>query len=368
MRLFISHFTPLEHYPPIQNLLHFLEGEAKIDKVYCFTTKGRLSPINFNKKIVVYRLGILASNKILLWSTYILFNIFSFLYLVLRRPQKLLYFESLSVYPVFLYKKYINRKAEIYIHYHEYTTINEYQQASPIRRFFHSKEKYLYFNANWISHTNEVRLQKFLNDEGINFDSLIHHVMPNYPSKKWAKINSKWDKGQTLKLVYVGYSLTKEDSYLSEVVAFLKTSKIPIEVNTYCILPNDYLKSFEECGVNFTFKIHEPLLYEQLPEILSQHHIGLILYKSVKENVIHCAPNKLFEYLSCGLDVWYPEEMQGIHSYDTNGRPKVLRLDFKKLEQLKFYDLLESKSENDNMAFFAEDIYSVLEKSIKEQD
>lgn len=359
-KVYIFHFRPLENYPPIQNLLNFLNGATELEKVYCFSTHGQLEKYMVGKKVKIYRIGKVGGNKFFLWISYFVYNVLSLVFLLFKRPSKVMYFESLSAFPVYLYKKYINKNADVYIHYHEYTTYEEYQKASFIERLFHSLEREIYQKAKWISHTNKVRLNKFLTDEELFFDSKIHRIMPNYPSKKWTIQNKKWREGQKLKLIYVGYSLTQEGSYLKEVVSFLKSSEIPIELNIYCILQTDFVKSLEESSPNFTLKLHEALPYNQLPMMLSQHHIGMILYKAKTPNYIYNAPNKLFEYLSCGLDVWYPQEMKGIYYYDSNDTPKVLRLDFNKLERNSLKELIKSSGKINKMTYFAEEVYKKL--------
>lgn len=364
-KLIIFHFAPIEHYPPVQNLLNFLNDSNEVEKVYCFTTKGKLKQLDYqSKKINVYRLGSTYSTKLILWFSYLYFNLYSFFFLLFKRPRKVMYYESLSVFPIFLYKKVFNFKSDLFIHYHEYTSKKEYLNSRPIRRLFHTQEKNIYKNAKWISHTNEVRLKKFLNDEGITFDPKLHFTMPNYPSKKWAIQNNSWNEGQKLKVIYVGYSLTEQGSYLSEIVSFLKSCYLPVELNIYCIQKTDFAKSFEESTELFTLKIHDALPYEELPKVLSQHHIGLILYKAKTPNYIHNAPNKLFEYLSCGLDVWYPKEMKGVHEYDCEEQPKVLRFDFNKLNKYNLIELARPTKSTNNINYFAESVYSNFLKNI----
>jgi hypothetical protein len=52
-----------------------------------------------------------------------------------------------------------------------------------------------------------------------------------------------------------------------------------------------------------------------LPQVLSQYDVGLILYRCRTLNFVYNATNKLFEYLVCGLDVWYPPCMLGLKTY-----------------------------------------------------
>ena len=73
--------------------------------------------------------------------------------------------------------------------------------------------------------------------------------------------------------------------------------------------------------------------YKKLPDILPSYDIGLILYKGANANFIYNAPNKLFEYQGCGLEVWYPKEMLGIDRYACQSlHPAVIRCDFSALD------------------------------------
>jgi hypothetical protein len=72
--------------------------------------------------------------------------------------------------------------------------------------------------------------------------------------------------------------------------------------------------------------------YYEIPNVLGRYQIGLVLHKGDTLNYVHNAPNKLFEYLSCGLDVWFPREMRGIYPYArTDVLPKVIKTDFAKM-------------------------------------
>ncbi|NOG58411.1 MAG: hypothetical protein HND54_11800 [Bacteroidetes bacterium] len=310
--------------------------------------------------IEVNRFGRLNSSKLLLWWTYLWYNFAALFLLLIHRPNLVMYYESLSAFPVYVYSRFINRSAKVYIHYHEYTSPAEYEKSSPVERFFHRLEKSIYGIVDWISHTNKMRLDQFLVDENITFNKVKHHCLPNYPLKKWAMPNQNWNGKDALKMIYVGYSLTEKGSYLSEIVEYLSQLTIKTTLSIFCLKQNDFLKQFEGTNGSLTIKVHKALAYEELPIILSQHHIGLILYKATTPNYINNAPNKLFEYLSCGLDVWYPQEMLGIHEYKTQESPKVVCIDFNFLKQVNINHLLLNENESRNITYFAENVYSQL--------
>ena len=74
--------------------------------------------------------------------------------------------------------------------------------------------------------------------------------------------------------------------------------------------------------------------------MLSEFHVGLILYKGTTTNYVFNASNKLFEYHALGLDVWYPAQMLGVSRYAQADRaPRIVQLDFENLESVNFKTL-----------------------------
>jgi len=50
-------------------------------------------------------------------------------------------------------------------------------------------------------------------------------------------------------------------------------------------------------------KVIEPIDYYDLPKELVKYDTGLVLYKGHIPNYVYNVPNKVYEYLSCGLEV-----------------------------------------------------------------
>jgi len=73
--------------------------------------------------------------------------------------------------------------------------------------------------------------------------------------------------------------------------------------------------------------------YDDLPGVLRQYHAGVILYRAETLNYRFNETNKLFEYLSCGLDVWYSHRMEGIRPHARiDICPRVIECDFENME------------------------------------
>jgi hypothetical protein len=106
--------------------------------------------------------------------------------------------------------------------------------------------------------------------------------------------------------------------------------------------------------------------YQNIPEVIGTYHVGLIIYASDYVNTVHCAPNKLFEYLACGLDVWFPEEMLGIYPYEQSDvYPKVVKVDFKKLDDFDYKAALEREGLPESKdQYYYESVYPELYKAL----
>jgi hypothetical protein len=138
--------------------------------------------------------------------------------------------------------------------------------------------------------------------------------------------------------VYVGAASVR-DTFIGEVVEWVlqqprEKVSLAVYVNNCDVQTEQLLQLAAESGV---VVVPGGVAYQQLPDVLSQYHVGLILYRGNTPNYVYNAPNKLFEYLACGLDVWYPGCMLGITPYArTNAAPRVVETDFEKLELPNF--------------------------------
>src|ERR1700677_3348901 len=152
-KIAIFHFGPLELYPPIQNLIRLLESKNDGKKIYVFTTRTNIDILKeFNsdsEKIKIIHLGISGQKlgKVKRYSSYIFFYLGSLAYCIVKKPTTILYYETISSYPAYLYKRFLNSKARLFIHYHEYTSLTEYANGMLLSRYFSLCEKYLYQRA-----------------------------------------------------------------------------------------------------------------------------------------------------------------------------------------------------------------------------
>ncbi|MCB0704398.1 MAG: hypothetical protein KDC34_03775 [Saprospiraceae bacterium] len=338
-RISIIHFQPLEAYPPVMNVLQLLPAQMPDYKWQVFTSQKSIGLKLFLGDGVNLRINRLITQERSLGRLsrllrYFTFNLSAIIKLLRFRPGQIIYFETISAFPAIFYK-WLFPKTRVYIHYHEYTSQEEQVNGMVLTRLIHKSEKWLYPRAQWISHTNSRRMQLFLEDEHLVASDLSTRIMPNYPPEAWLKMRqAKTETVRPVKLVYVG-SLGFNSTYIREVCEWVQRSDGRYSLDIYSYQMEEEVRRYiGEIGGQ-AIKLHRPINYTEIPKVLPEYDIGLILYKGHIPNYIHNAPNKLFEYHICGLSIWYPEEMEGCHSVDpTDFGPPIICVNFKKLDQM----------------------------------
>ena len=369
-KVFIIHYQPIELYPPIQNFIRVLEGCNPNSKFYILSTKGLFNELDLlksnNLNIKIIRLGISGTkmNKIKRGINYLKFYAGSMFYLLKNWPNKILYYETLSSLTPYLYNRYFNKKSNVYIHYHEYTSPQEYQKGMLLTKLFHEYEKYLYPLAKWVSHTNAYRMQLFKNDI---IPTVIGNekIFANYPPKNWITSPSILNT-TPLKIIYAG-SLSMDTMYTQKFAEWVQAQngRVVWHIYSYNLTAEtiEYLKKLSSKYISLKSGVN----YDDLPNIFKKYNVGVVLYNGHIPNYIYNAPNKLFEYLSCGLDVWYPKVMEGCFPYDSiDTSPKVLRLNFNDLASYKLTELSKNEKLVNNLKLNSEDECADIISSILE--
>jgi hypothetical protein len=343
-KLALIHFNPIELYPPIMNWLSYLADHTCGNiEVHVFTTHATsiaqqfTAPSSFIKIIRIG--GIPQDSSLKRYGTYFRFYTSTFLRMAAWYPDTVLYYETISSFPALAYKSWIRRKSHLFIHYHEYTSPEEYESGMVLNRWFHQWEKRLYPLSSWISHTNGVRMQEFIKDSG--GVSLPHtYILPNYPPGGWVLTTARY-AGNPLKVIYVG-SLSIEAMYVKEFAEWVLQQNGRVIWDIYCVNISDQTKEYLESLDKNLIRFKGSCDYYELPSILPLYDVGIVLYKGVIRNHIIAVSNKVFEYLSNGLDVWYSQEMEGTHPYITAGTfPKVLPIDCRLLDHFDLENALD---------------------------
>jgi len=367
-RIAIIHFQPLELYPPILNLLKYIDGDRDFE-LKVFTTAPVIKKNNYeysNIQVKRFRNCSKPGNIFNRAISYLGFYVGTFFGLIKKNPDIVFYYETESSFPAYLYIL-LNRK-KLMIHYREYNDSKWYKNTARHIAWFHRLEKkYLYKKAIWISQTNEVRLQFFLQDINADYDRSVHHTFPNYPPRQW-RLSARKSKSNDnhIKLVYTG-TLSLEGSFLDKLVTWVLKYKerISLTLYSYNISP-DALQYFQGLDSDSIILKPDGIHYHEMPAILRQYDYGLIIYKTLSSNYVYNIPNKFFEYLACGIGVIFPNGMNLMKPY-INQFPdgSIIQADFEKLDQETLAILMEHKSNGLEVSspFFCESVFSgVIEK------
>ena len=347
---------PLEYYPPVTNLLDIITKHSFVVKVWS-THNINDRAVYFNEKLKNITRSVFPKKDdsiLKRFAKYCIFNLSCFLDLVIYRPEVIFYYESYSVFPVFLYLKLFGKGTRLYIHYHEYEDRENYKNGMKLVRYYHKLEKkFLYKRASWISQTNKDRLHMFASDHP-KLPSEVLKIMPNYPPKIWSSqvsVNSRIAKN-AIRTVYVG-SLSLKDTFIKEYCDWVlkQNGKVYFHIYAYN-LHDDTIEYLSSLNTDYIVFYTKGIEYNKMPALLADYDIGLILYKAHTKNYKYNAPNKLFEYQACGLKVLYPDVMLGISHYDSSN---VISVNFKTTHSLEPVIIKLSNAGLLNVQCFAED-------------
>jgi hypothetical protein len=221
------------------------------------------------------------------------------------------------VLPIYLYKKLFS-KIKVHIHYHEYTSPEEIKNNSLYFKGLHALEKKLFLSCDSISHTNEDRVELFLKDYSfVKKAKMI--VSPNFPPSNWYEFsqrNKKINSSTITRLVHIG-ALSLETMYVKKMVEWVTAQNGLFTLDFYSDNITDDTRKFIEGLQNNHIQLHDSINYFELPKVLIHYDIGLTLYNGFIPNHIYSVPNKVLEYLACGLEVWYSKDLLSTDKLNT---------------------------------------------------
>jgi len=337
MKIAYLHNLPLEYYPPATNTLDLL-GREKKSEVCAYTTHNRKNRKAYkNKAVTVYRSHSPNPESNFLWRAGVAlwWHLRTAVSMWAFKPDAIIYFEPHSAIAAYLYYRFFRGNARLFIHHHEYYAPEDYLR--PGMRLPHLgcrlEQSYLFRHAAWISQTNEDRL-RLAKEHHPKVPDDVWRTLPNYPPKDWCSKEKRTDaakKEGRLRLIYVG-SASFQDTYIREIVRWVAShpDTVLLHISGYNVAQDAWEWLEKERFPNVTFDANG-YEYDELPNILVDFDIGLVLYKGNTTNFVYNVPNKVFEYLACGLDVWYPKEMKGMRNMDWGGINKPLEIDFQLL-------------------------------------
>lgn len=368
-KLFIVHYYPIDYFPPVMNLIDALEGKTEI---YVSTLRKSNTLVEYNgKRARIYRQFKENAKRgsLFVLAQYVLFTLFTLIQLIRQKPDVVLYYESISAFPAYLYKRFFSRKVKLCIHYHEYMTPSEYDRPGMrLSKANHQIEiSYLYQKAMWISQTNEYRRKLFMKDFP-EIPTASCNLLPNYPPLQWFR-QSKTHNNDTLKCVYVG-SLSLMDTYVLEFCQWIAKQQGKVRFDIYSFnFHKNTLDAIEKLQCPYIEFHKEGIKYSEIPDLFDLYDVGVLLYKAKTMNVKYCETNKFYEYLICGLDVWYPKEMTLLHEMDKRMfAPHIVEMDITQ-RLFPHIELTPRKVDNSSYEKFSERVYeSFIQFLVKQQD
>jgi hypothetical protein len=365
IKLAIIHFQPIELYPPIINFLNYLTDKRDNNlEVYVYTTASTYLPLYYSHstdQIKIIRAGnVKKQPSFFRYYNYCIFYTSTTVKLLASKPDIIFYYETLSVLPAYLYKKILKLPSRLLIHYHEYTSAEEYKKGMTLGRWLHKLEKKIYNDCIWISHTNTDRMNFFLADNP-NVPKDAISIMPNYPPSSWKRERQKDQLKDPVRFVHVG-ALSLDTMYTKEFVDWIINNEGKVTWDIYSTNITDEAKSYLLSLKKPNIRFNGGISYDSIPDVLKNYDIGIILYKGHIPNYVYNAPNKLFEYWACNLDVWFPDNMVSSLPFATKYcYPQIIPVDFNNPGQL----VLESITKRSLLSYkpshyYCEKIFDLL--------
>lgn len=367
MKIGYLHNLPLEYYPPACVSLDLLGRQGKA-RVHAFTTVNRKGRKEYaNKAIEIFRsravdpgANALARLVVAFW-----WHVQTALSLWKLKPEAIVYVEPHSAIAAWIYFRLLRGTARLFIHHHEYYEAKDYNRPGMrMPRLGSRLEKsYLFPRSEWISQTNEDRL-RLAQGEHPEASSTAWRILPNYPPQDWCRHSDGYREVVStppIRLIYVG-SASFEDTYIEEIVrwAAAHPQAIHLHICGYNVAQDvwDWLSEKQFTNVTWNTMGYS---YEELPNILKEFDVGLVLYKGNTTNFIYNVPNKVFEYLACGLEVWYPAVMIGMKRFCEGQAAKLREFNFDDLDRLAPSNLAPIGGDAfDRFAFTAEQALTPL--------
>jgi hypothetical protein len=313
-------------------------------KIEVFTTKNTTSfkTPNFpNTKI--YRFGTISQNPVERYASYLWFNLITSIMLLVNRVDKIMVFETLSIFPLWVIS-IIYKNNNGHIHFHEYVSDPERIGSSVYMKILFYLEDQLLKKYS-CSQTNEDRKKLLLIDKPFLKSELVE-IRPNIPPKYWwnkygqFKIKSTAAK---IKLVYIG-ACDKQTMYVKELFDWVKANSHQLELTIISQQIDDQTIGLIASYNTSAIKLLEPIDYYELPKELVKYDVGLVLYKGHIPNFLYNVPNKVHEYLSCGLKVIVNQDLISTVKL---GIEQILAVDFTSLDSLTVRLLLSLIDKSD---------------------
>ena len=166
-------------------------------------------------------------------------------------------------------------------------------------------------------------------------------------------------------MVFVG-SLGYDNMYLQEITDWIGRHRDEFCLDVFSYNIDNKARSLLENTPYDNIKYCGGCDYQSLPAILAGYDIGLDIYKPYALNHVHGVSNKVFEYLACGLDVWFSVDKSFSLQYARdNVYPKMIPVDFNQLDAFDYKAAMDRENlPYQPSEFFYENVYGEMLTSI----
>jgi hypothetical protein len=341
-KIALLHFQPLEKYPPVMNMINLL---GEIDELKCvvITTANSNSWYTSSELNEILRTGKVSNKSVGRYWGYLKYNLMSLLKLIQLKPKAILGYETYSIWPIYVYQKW-NKSVRVHLHYHEYVSPEELKMNSLYYKYLHRLEKKLLQNITSVSQTNSDRMELFLQDYPI-VDIKKTTIWPNYPPLSWqglSQVKTNRKSVEVVKFVHLG-AVGMETMYIEEMVNWVIAQKGKYSLDFITDNIDEKAKSFLEAQTTEMISVRAGVNYFDLPEVLVNYDMGLTLYKGHIPNYVYNVPNKVMEYLVCGLPVAYSKELISTRKFIEKYQiVNCLELNFNDLNATQFQEKLKT--------------------------
>jgi hypothetical protein len=338
MKLAYVHVLPLEYYPPARNALSLFAAKPGWTVRAWSTDNGRGLPEWRDARVAVRRPrhGDSMDSLLSRMSGYAAWHTRTAVELSRWKPDAIIAVEPHSMLAVWVYYSVMRGSAPLFIHHHEYYSPEDFLRPGMrlLRTARRVERDSLLDRAVWVSQTNEARLRMMIATHP-RLRPETGRVLPNYPPAAWierGRASESQDSSGRTRLVYLG-SASFEDTFIREIATLVseRPDRFTLHVVGDNVSPDVWSWI---AGLRATNITSDPAgcAYEDVPALLSQFDAGLVLYKGNTLNFVHNVPNKALEYLACGLEVWYPPEMEAMQLFAAdNPGQRLKEVDFKTL-------------------------------------
>lgn len=152
-----------------------------------------------------------------------------------------------------------------------------------------------------IFHAEANRMAYFL--EHYDTGDVPHHVLENFPSYVQPS-NTRCEPTDEVRVIYLGGF--GEGRFTLEIMQAFAEMPESIRLDIVGAGHPEFLHKAQELLKELDVehvRLLPPIPYKQIPELLTEYHIGVALYRNTNLNNFYCAPNKVYDYLMNGLPV-----------------------------------------------------------------